>query len=136
MKYTAEQLGAMTDYELNQGLTLYAAGGDWLEYADFTDCGVNGAFYTLHNIVGDPYHLDVVDYCSNAGVTMPLAFAHGISIIKVRNGYVACKYDVYIDIGGFDDIDGICADGIQCGHANPLRATVCCLILVLQESAT
>lgn len=51
---------------------------------------------------------------------MPMAFEHSVSLIKMLSGWRACTNNGIYVVHSFDD-------------ENPLRAVVCCLILVLQE---
>lgn len=59
-------------------------------------------------------------YCTSAKYIMPLAFEHSVSLIKMLSGWRACTNNGIYVVHSFDD-------------ENPLRAVVCCLILVLQE---
>lgn len=108
MTYTTQQLQAMSDHTINHAL-----------YHKLFQAGVSVPDITP-------------DYCNNPNDIMPLAFERGISLIMVIDGYVAIKYDLYIDIGSHEDIEGICADGPQFGDAKPLRA-IACLILMMDE---
>jgi len=62
---------------------------------------------------------DHPSYCTFAGDIMPLAFEHDISLIKMLSGWRACTNNGIYVVHYFDD-------------ESPLRAIVCCLILVLQ----
>lgn len=116
MKFTKEHLNEKTDSELNVIL-------DILKYHTGQAGSQIASVFTP-------------DYCNNPGVMWPLILEHDISIIKVHGGHVAVNYQDYIDIGGSDNVNGICADGAQFGHkSNALRAAVCCLILMLQNKA-
>lgn len=126
MKHTPESLAGLSNAEVNKALAELL--GKKIEQHSIVGIGLQWCVVDENN---DLHRIK--DYCNNPSDVMPLVFEHGISLIKVIDGYVAIKYDCYIDIGCHEDVQGICADGLQFGHSNPLRAAACCLILVLQE---
>lgn len=111
MKYTAEQLGAMPENELNGVLRRLVYGDD-----------------------KDVIRLNI-DFCNDAGATMALALDQALSI------NVACQFDYHLGDGKWVVSEYVAAchgmtidvGGKYFNDDNPLRAAVCCLILVLQE---
>ena len=107
MKYTKEQLQAMSDFEVNKALAVaqgrYA--GDWMPNGVKVS-DESGFFYSE------------MDYCKKPNDIMPLAFEYKINLMYCYelSGWMAMTLKYY-------EVS-----------ANPLRAIACCLILALQES--
>lgn len=120
MKYTAEQFAALRDDELNQILTAIEAGHEWYRFAELNDSGTT---FHLGDRLGEPYHLDVVDYCNDTAATMKLAFTHDVTYVKAL-GAAVHKLDAGCMCFEYE---------FSAADTKPLRAIVCCLILVLQE---
>ncbi|QCQ58428.1 hypothetical protein Barba10S_gp034 [Rheinheimera phage vB_RspM_Barba10S] len=132
MKHTKEQLRGMSDAQVNKELELLLNPKAEFIGQHYVDTG-DGIYSNVIKYPEGSYYRECPAYCRDVSDIMPLAFEHGISAIHLRDGYLAVKYENYLDVSAFDEIDGICADGEQFGDKNPLRAIACCLILVLQE---
>lgn len=124
MKYTKEQLQAMSDFEVNKALLLLTLEEDdlpvsWASGVEFyEDCG---SIFQDSEEVGDyGRYVDTseIDYCNTANDIMPLAFEHDIAYLRTyKTAY--CKIDGQKHKQHYTD-------------ESPLRAIACCLILVLQ----
>ena len=109
MKYTKEQLQAMSDFEVNKALCALL-GKD-----------VSGICELRNQMTGA-----VTDFCNTPSDIMPLAFEHKICLISPHSHTKAWGAR-QTDGGGLWSVsDYFYLD------ANPLRAIACCLILVLQ----
>lgn len=75
------------------------------------------------------------NYCTDWNATMVLAIEHGVSVLKLSDGYVAISKDYdWIDVSSHDEVEGACI-GENCyvvHDKNPLRAVVICLIKILE----
>ena len=100
---TKQQLADMSDFDVNKALCALL-GKD-----------VSGVDEQRNMMTGA-----VDDYCNNPSDIMPLAFEHNVSLIKMLSDWRACTNNGIYVTHSFDD-------------KNPLRATACCLILVLQD---
>ena len=116
-KYTKEQLQAMSDFEVNKALAELLG---FLKVRNFNI--LVPALISVTDICCDT--LDeiesCVNYCNTPNDIMPLAFEHKIWLqsVEAKNGLSW--------IAGANTWHAI-------HHENPLRATACCRILVLQE---
>lgn len=115
MKYTKEQLQAMSDFDVNKALAIakgkYAGDvGDWMPNGVKVN-DESGFFYTEMN------------YCNTPNDIMPLAFEHKLTLMPA----------VIIDDWGWQALkNNMLGVSHYYSDKNPLRAIACCLILVLQ----
>lgn len=114
---TKEQLQAMSDFEVNKALAelIYRS-----VHSVSQNSSAQDAVVFADKGAGDIVAVAIVGYCNNPSDIMPLAFEHGVSLIKMLSDWRACTNNgIYVE-NSFDD-------------KTPLRAIACCLILVLQE---
>lgn len=108
---TKEQLQAMSDFEVNSTLADFI-NVKWQISAVDDECLMVGA--------------EVLDYCNTPNDIMPLAFEHGISVIKADNN------NLWLAMSAADGESVFRQSEIMVQDESPLRAIACCLILVLQ----
>jgi hypothetical protein len=114
MKHTKEQLQGMSDFERNKVLAELTKSSHLSTKKNdiFVDC------VDIVNTLGQV--LKTVDYMNNYSDVMPLAFKYITLIQELKDGwYVESKSK---DVWCWSFID-----------KSPMRAIVCCLILVLQD---
>lgn len=114
MKYTAEQLGAMPELELNKALAVLL--NEYINPPDNLVAEDLGGSLHYRNNYGS-YIKCHPNYCADTERTVNLAFDHRLRVSP------------YMDIWVVD----FTATGVSCYHTDPLRAIVIVLILVLQE---
>lgn len=122
IKYTKEQLQAMSDFEVNKALAVLLGFklSNWLNNN-----------YGHYEVEGTSLISPVRNYCNTPNDIMPLAFEHGISLIKLDSAWAATNNPAaYItdSIYRFNKVGGV-----SDWNENPLRTITCCLIMVLQE---
>lgn len=117
MKYTKEQLQAMSDFEVNKALCTLL-GKD-----------VSGICELRNQMTGA-----VTDYCNTPNDIMPLAFEYGVVINKAEDiedieDDEGCKG--WVASGGvYSWMDELCTYGEAYFDENPLRAIACCLLMM------
>lgn len=129
-KLTKEQLQAMSDKQINTALATLVFDAQGAPYVINQTVTLGKLDKLRQDCLGYelyPHAIDVIcgfgmriDYCNTPNDIMPLAFEHSVSLIKMLSGWRACTNNGIYVVHFFDD-------------ENPLRAVVCCLILVLQE---
>lgn len=141
MKYTKEQLQAMSDKEINTALATLVFDSQGAPYVINQKVTLNKVDKLRQDCLGHelyPHAIDVVcgfgmriDYCNTPNDIMPLAFANEISIVceRKKDGTPA-----YVTVVGVENVIGWREfSGPLFADINPLRAIACCLILALQE---
>lgn len=123
MKYSKEQLEAMSDFEINCVVTSVVNNEDYSQWAISAD---ESSFYQC-GIDGDQFHaVDIYDYCKDVIDIMPLVFEAGISLISSGGGWYTAHSE---------DLD---VATLKCSHecycSNPLRAAAIVYILVMQDT--
>lgn len=115
MKYTKEQLQAMSDFEVNKALAELIFNN---VHSVSQNSSVQDVVVFADKGAGDIVAVAIVDYCNTPNDIMPLAFEHDIAYLKTyKTAY--CKIDGQKHKQHYTD-------------ESPLRAIACCLILVLQ----
>lgn len=116
MKYTKEQLQAMSDFKVNKALAELV--GDFEAPPKNAATEVLGDKLFYRDGMGN-YCECHPSYCDQPNDIMSLAFEHKICLIDSEIGWISFL---------FKDTDG----DLEFEDENPLRAIACCLILVLQ----
>lgn len=114
MKYTEEQLAGMSDFERNCYIFKKLGGrGDFHE-------GERGGLVFSNGLI--------INYCNNPNDIMPLAFENRVCVISSPKTHGDKWSAIWNAAGGKWSLDDV-----SFHDKNPLRAIVCCLILVLQD---
>lgn len=129
MKYTKEQLQAMSDKEINTALATLVFDAQGAPYVINQTVALGKMDKLRQDCLGYelyPHAIDVIcgfgmriDYCNTPNDIMPLAFEYGVEYKKLplTQKFAADSPSDYHS---------------RCVNENPLRAIACCLILVLQ----
>lgn len=119
MKYTKEQLQAMSDFEIGKSLAIEC--GKVIASEQYFHYGDRDENVVLLFPAGESFNIN------NPADIMPLAFKHNISIISGDGGKTWwAEYATEINH------QFIMCSKQSCQDVSPLRAIACCLILVLQ----
>lgn len=106
---------------------------------DWSDSEISKRIGIILNIVrkgkvGNYYARCCPDYCNSWADIGPIIDDNGISLIKVKDGYLAVSQNWdYIDLNGDSDIENYCiglSDTSCYGHQNPLRASAIVFLMM------
>ncbi len=121
MKHTKEQLAVIRDAQVDKELELLLNPKAEFIGQHYVDTG-DGIYSNVIKYPEWPYYRECPAYCRDVSEIMPLAFSNRIAIIP----YVKSLYIANCKIAGR-------SEPLSYFDKNPLRAIVCCLILVLQN---
>lgn len=118
MKYTKEQLQAMSDFEIGKALAIEC--GKVIASEQYFHYGDRDENVVLLFPAGDSFNIN------NHADIMPMAFERGVSIVKTDNENLWLAMSAAYRLSVFRQAE------IMVQDESPLRAIACCLILVLQ----